>query len=163
VRELFLKKNKKNGETAAKNSPTSQVDINRELKRIAEARSWARTLPISTSNVVADASNLPDKLKDIRIAAILDPFSESCLNGVCNIKNLSIDAWEYEIEEFRPHILLIESAWDGKGRGWRKKVSVASIELQDLINFCKTYKIPVVFWNKEDPVHYDAFINTARL
>lgn len=158
---MFFKKKRV---AVEKSSQATPVDVNRELQRIAEARSWARGISVKAGKpIVPAATGLPNQLKDLRVAAILDPFSESCFRGTCNLKNLSIDNWESEISEFEPHILFIESAWEGKGKGWRRKVSIASMELQDLIGFCNSRSIPVVFWNKEDPVHFDAFINAARL
>jgi spore maturation protein CgeB len=35
--------------------------------------------------------------------------------------------------------------------------------LPELVQWCKTRNIPTAFWNKEDPPHYDGFIDAARL
>src|SRR5699024_6661448 len=50
---------------------------------------------------------------------------------------------------------------------WTKKVAYVTEEkhqeIKDLVYLAKSLSIPVVFWNKEDPVHYDHFIHTAKL
>ena len=35
--------------------------------------------------------------------------------------------------------------------------------LVELVDWCREHGVPTVFWNKEDPVHYDDFLDTARL
>lgn len=34
--------------------------------------------------------------------------------------------------------------------------------LYSLVEWCKQNNFPTVFWNKEDPVHFDRFIETAK-
>lgn len=36
-------------------------------------------------------------------------------------------------------------------------------ELRELINWCRENKIPTIFWNKEDPIHFEKFIETASM
>ncbi|EOH3804358.1 glycosyltransferase, partial [Campylobacter jejuni] len=44
---------------------------------------------------------------------------------------------------------------------WKLKISGFSIELQELIGYCKENHIPTIFWNKEDPVHFNTFLPIA--
>lgn len=67
------------------------------------------------------------------------------------------------METFQPELLFIESAWLGKDDLWYRKVSNVSKELFELTRYCKYKKIPTVFWNKEDPVYFNTFLQVAKL
>ena len=71
--------------------------------------------------------------------------------------------WKVEIESFQPDMLMVESAWRGKDDLWENKVVHLSYELKELIKYCKLNSIPTIFWNKEDPYHFNDFIETAKL
>src|SRR5699024_11804523 len=62
--------------------------------------------------------------------------------------------------------IFIESSWHGNESEWTKKIAYVTEEkhsyIKNLISYAKSLDIPVVFWNKEDPVHYDHFIETAK-
>ena len=34
--------------------------------------------------------------------------------------------------------------------------------LKELTSWCKKNKVPTIFWNKEDPVHFNSFINACK-
>src|SRR5690606_20794091 len=53
-------------------------------------------------------------------------------------------------------------AWVGLDGEWRGKVSPEGDSLLSLVNSCKKAGIKTLFWNKEDPLHFEAFILTAR-
>ena len=113
-------------------------------------------------SLYAAISTLPNDLKKIRIAAIMDPFTFHSYNNECNVLELDPINWKQQAIDFAPHFVFIESAWQGKNELWNKKVSNNSIEVQELIAWSKSQKIPSIFWNKEDPVHYSTFIKVAR-
>ena len=60
-------------------------------------------------------------------------------------------------------MLFVESAWRGKDERWGSKVGHASKELVEILVWCKESNVPTIFWNKEDPVHYNSFLNVAKL
>ncbi|ECP4285034.1 glycosyltransferase, partial [Campylobacter jejuni] len=71
---------------------------------------------------------------------------------------------------WKPDFLFVESAWHGCKNKW--KYQIASYpdypkrnnkKLQKCVDFAKTLNIPTVFWNKEDHVHFDRFIESAKL
>lgn len=97
----------------------------------------------------------------LKIACIVDDFTEYCLAKECQLINLDIHTWQQQLEELKPDFLFVESAWRGYQNQWNKKVSSFSIELASVIHYCKQNHIPTVFWNKEDPVHFDTFFTTA--
>lgn len=108
-------------------------------------------------------ASLPDALADVRIAAIMDEFTFSSYREVCQVQQLTPSGWAQELDACKPHLLFIESAWDGKDSAWQRKISGTATELRELVAHCRRSAIPVVFWSKEDPVHFKTFLATARL
>ncbi len=102
-------------------------------------------------------------LKDIRIACIMDRFTLDCYAPECQLCELTPDKWRAEIAEFKPDMLFIESAWLGKEGLWYRKVAHAGRELYNLTEHCRMKRIPVVYWSKEDPVHFDSFFGAAQM
>ncbi len=62
--------------------------------------------------------------------------------------------------------VFVESAWAGNGGEWQFQLTGTSgpkPEFVELLLWCRSNGIPTVFWNKEDPPHYDDFLPAARL
>jgi spore maturation protein CgeB len=122
---------------------------------------------IGYKNVKALGYDQPKKLKDIRIACIFDEFTTECYKGMCELMAIRPDDWKAQFTIKRPHFLMVESAWVGNNNAWNRKVAYTSEdnvkELKELVEWCKGQGIPTVFWNKEDPVHYNVFVKTAEL
>lgn len=108
-------------------------------------------------------SAAPESLRGMRVAAVLDSFSAHSFSPECDLRVLSPHLWREEVAEFQPHLLLVESCWQGPGGAWECKVSPCSDTLYDLVAACREAGVPTVFWNKEDPLHFEAFIDAARL
>ncbi len=106
-------------------------------------------------------------MADLRVAAIVDEFTEACLAPEADLLNLDARTWRIRLPLFRPDLLFVESTWRGRRGSWQRKV--ASYEghsdntLRKVVAFCRRRGIPTAFWNKEDPVHYDRFLASARL
>ena len=101
-------------------------------------------------------------LRLLRVAAITDEFTFSSFAPECQLLQLSVSDWQQELEVFRPEMLFVESAWRGKDDQWENKVCRPSDELVGVISWCRAHGVPTVFWNKEDPVHFDGFLGTAK-
>jgi len=102
-------------------------------------------------------------LSDIRIACIMDRFTLDSYSPECNLLELTPEGWKDEIDSFAPDLVFVESAWEGKDKLWYRKISQCSKEYFELTKYCQEKKIPVVFWNKEDPVYTDTFMAAARM
>ncbi|MBR8223141.1 glycosyltransferase [Burkholderia ambifaria] len=70
----------------------------------------------------------------------------------------------------RPDFLLVESAWEGPKAKWKYKIasypdhpSRTNLALAKLVAAARDRGIPTVFWNKEDGVHFDRFVESAKL
>ena len=122
---------------------------------------------ITSKNQISENMNTKIQKPYIKVACILDMFSYECLKYECNLIQLEPYNWEKILLIEKPDFLLVESAWKGINESWRSKVAYLSKSqdktLENLVKFCKKNKIPTVFWNKEDPYHFQLFIPAARL
>lgn len=98
-----------------------------------------------------------------RIAAIMDEFTVQSFTPECVLLELSLTNYREELVSFSPELIFLESAWRGKDDAWGNKVAQASSEVREIISWGKSNNVPVILWNKEDPVHYSTFLNTANL
>ncbi|MDO5741465.1 MAG: glycosyltransferase [Vagococcus sp.] len=103
--------------------------------------------------------------RNLMAGVILDDFSALAFSFEWNQMPLHPDNWRNQVRETPMDILFVESAWHGNNALWRYRLSnnTPSKKLLDIITWCNDHGIPTVFWNKEDPVHFDDFINTAKL
>ena len=99
----------------------------------------------------------------LKVACIMDDFTYASFKPECDLHQLTPADWKSELKAFQPEMLFIESAWRGKDELWGSKVGHKSTELQGIVEWCRERTIPTVFWNKEDPVHFQTFLNTAKL
>lgn len=136
------------------------------MPKTLDANSFPR-LPAAeriASNPGADAPRATAaSLKSMRVAAIMDEFTFGSYRDECNLLQLTPQYWQEELTRFRPELLFIESAWRGKDELWGSKVGHMSQELVGIVDWCREHRVPTVFWNKEDPVHFETFLNTAKL
>ena len=106
------------------------------------------------------------KVDGYPVAAILDTFTEYALQHEVNLLLMSPIHWRAQLEKTRPVCLLVESAWRGNDGGWRNLIvgyeDVEDNPLRELLEYCRSNGIPTVFWNKEDPPHFDNFLGAAR-
>ena len=115
-------------------------------------------------NVSRSSFSLKAKsLKELRVAAIMDQFTLESYRPECQLLELTPANWESEIRDFDPDLLFIESAWKGKDDLWYRKIDRSSKEIYELTTYCHHQNIPVVFWNKEDPVYTAQFMTTASM
>lgn len=103
-----------------------------------------------------------DDIKDLKIATIVDDFTYLCLRSECSLIQLSLKNCIEEFDSFKPHMLFIESAWMGLNGDWNGKVVNGSLELFELMDHAKANGVPIVFWNKEDPVFTFNFMCVAQ-
>lgn len=108
-------------------------------------------------------------MHQIQILSILDDFTFQGLNKNKKIKLISKKPFWY-LKSNKIDFLLVESAWRGHNDHWRHKIASYpdhpernNQEIAKLVYWAKQNHIPTVFWNKEDPYHYDQFIATAKL
>lgn len=103
------------------------------------------------------------QLKELRVACVMDRFTLDSYAPECILKEVTPDGWKKEIASFSPDLLFIESAWQGKDGLWHRKIAGCSKEYFEMTSYCQEHGIPIVFWNKEDPIYTDTFMAAARM
>ncbi|MFJ4209601.1 glycosyltransferase [Paenarthrobacter sp. NPDC089675] len=117
----------------------------------------------------------PKRAKNLKVALIADEFTYNCFKYEFSPIIIEPDNWRERFEAERPDLFLCESAWSGVDsvrRPWKGRVYTSSnfarenrSELLEILAWCKREGVPTVFWNKEDPTHFDDkvhnFIDTA--
>lgn len=78
------------------------------------------------------------------------------------------ESWWWLRKANKP-ILFVESAWNGYQDRWKFQIAAYpdhpernNQKLIKLVEKAKSKGIPTVFWNKEDSVHFDRFIDSAK-
>ncbi|RVT82062.1 methyltransferase type 12 [Rhodobacteraceae bacterium CCMM004] len=99
--------------------------------------------------------------RKLRIAGMMDEFTTACFALECEFLPLDPARWHDQLIDFAPDVVFIESAWHGNGGLWHLKVSSVSTELEGVLRWCKVSGTPSILWNKEDPVHFSAFLDVA--
>jgi spore maturation protein CgeB len=103
----------------------------------------------------------------LRVGVVLDNFSALGFGLEWDCVPLSPKSWREQLTEQAVDMVFVESAWSGVQGLWAGKIAnqdhVGPSPLRDLTEWCHERSIPTVFWNKEDPPHYDDFLAAARL
>jgi spore maturation protein CgeB/SAM-dependent methyltransferase len=101
----------------------------------------------------------------VRVATILDEFSDACFRYEAELIPLIKESWREQIERDPPRFLFVESAWRGNRGNWhgllKYAMQVPDNPVAALVDYCRSRGIPTVFWNKEDPPNFDGFIDAA--
>lgn len=106
-------------------------------------------------------------LSDLRIGIIADEFTTKTLGASISLLPLKRKGWRKQLDETHVDAVFIESAWSGNDGAWHRGVGYYSKEesadLRGLLAHCADKSIPTLFWNKEDPVHFNRFVRTAGM
>lgn len=96
----------------------------------------------------------------LNIIGILDEFLYNTLKNIFNIKMISCNEKITKNYSF----FFCESCWNGNNGEWKYKINTIKIkkETVNILNQCKKLNIPTIFYNKEDPVNFDSYIDTAK-
>ena len=101
----------------------------------------------------------------MKIYLISDTLTQTSLQG----ENTAIKSSWFSLDKSHNAILLVESAWNGYKNRWKFKIASypdhpkrTNEKLVRLVQAAKDKGIPTVFWNKEDSVHFDRFIDSAK-
>lgn len=125
-------------------------------------RGAKRRLSIPAASVVTCAP----RRGDLTVGVILDEFSALAFAYEWNTVALDPVTWQQQIADNGVDLIFVESAWAGNDRLWRGKLAGShgpSDQLANLLAFSRSEGIPSVFWNKEDPPHYNDFLPAAAL
>lgn len=99
-----------------------------------------------------------------RVGVILDEFSAQSFGFEWSITELTRSDWSNQIAGL--DFVFVESAWNGNGGDWKFKLNGPSgpgPDVVELLTECRRRGLPTVFWNKEDPPHFEDFLPLAKL
>lgn len=113
----------------------------------------------------ADVTRLQGGPGKPRVAVILDDFSTMGFAFEWECIPVKPKSWRDELAGQEIDLLFVESAWHGPHGLWAGKIARTDHPqaLADVISWCRARGIPTVFWNKEDPPHYEDFLPAAKL
>ena len=106
--------------------------------------------------------------RSLRIATIVDTFTEESLAPEADLVPVTPKNWLWSLKFKKPDLLFVESVWRGHKNSWQGRVASypnkpkTDTTLIRILEYCDKNHIPTVFWNKEDPEHFDRFKNVAK-
>lgn len=113
-----------------------------------------------------DCQGKQKELAGIRLGLIADEFTTSTLSANVDVVVIDRESWKKQLATKAIDVLFVESAWSGNQGQWHRGVGYyseqESKDLFELLDYCSESNIPTVFWNKEDPVHFARFAETAK-
>ncbi|MBE2241742.1 MAG: glycosyltransferase [Burkholderiaceae bacterium] len=106
----------------------------------------------------------------LTVALVADELTRTCLSRECRILDLAPGSFHRTMRRDRPDLVFVESAWQGWRNSWKFRIAAYpdhpernNSDLVRLVGHARDLGIPIVFWNKEDSVHFDRFIASAKL
>ena len=106
----------------------------------------------------------------LRVALVSDALTQSSLDAECDVFTVTPHNYKVALKLGRPDLLLVESAWQGYADSWKFRIADYpehpqrnNQALVNLVAYARDAGIPTVFWNKEDGVHFNRFIDSACL
>lgn len=137
---------------------------NGEIKRSYEPLEDIKTLKQTEKK---PRKNFLKTSENLNTAVIFDEFTMTCYQKETNVITFTPDNFEEVLGANKPDLLFVESAWKGNGGSWEFKIAKYANQdktpLIKLIKWCQSNEVPTIFWNKEDPIHYEKFLETAVL
>ncbi|WP_369818976.1 glycosyltransferase [Oerskovia sp. Root918] len=113
-----------------------------------------------------DLSERRPSRPDLRVGVVLDDFSRLAFEFEWDQVLLKPPSWRQVLADEPIDLLFVESAWNGNGGAWQYHLTGTSAPrpaFVELVAYCREQGIPTVFWNKEDPVHFEDFLDAAAL
>jgi spore maturation protein CgeB len=122
---------------------------------------------LTRDGLVFDAWTLPQRppARALKVGVILDDFSRLAFGYEWEQVLLKPAGWREQLDAGLD-LVFVESAWSGNGGAWQYHLTGPTAPrpaLVELLETCRATGIPTVFWNKEDPAHFEDFIDTAAL
>jgi len=106
----------------------------------------------------------------MKIALIADELTTACLKERWHVMELTPWNYRWILRYGKPDLLLVESAWKGLRNRWKYKIANypdhpkrSNATLKKVVELAQDHGIPTAFWNKEDGVHFERFIDSAKL
>lgn len=153
-------------------------DLRAELGRRArlwtiDERNWETVAGVVRSAIVRlsdtlfeSRSKLPRKSK-LKVGVIADEFTSRTIAHFFNTEAIDRNNFSQQLIDGGFDLLFVESAWSGNDGAWDKGIGVysevQSADFRALVRQARNQGIPIAFWNKEDPIHFERFKDAAKL
>ena len=135
---------------------------------LAKERRLNKGLPVSKPAAKLAAFPKVDgrfkKQYGIKFISILDEISHTSFESEFKLFPLNKASFETQIQGSTSLGFLIESCWKGNFGAWEYAFTSPNLQHQNAQNLlkaldtAKSRNLPIVFWNKEDPMHYEKFL-----
>lgn len=107
----------------------------------------------------------------LKVAVIVDYFTEECLSAECQIRNVTAENFREVFQSWKPDLLFVESVFHGTRGAWRYELArqprwmrlTKPKAIYQVVDHARACGIPTVFWNKDDGAFFDAFIDVAKV
>ena len=107
----------------------------------------------------------------LKIALVTDYFTADCLSAECRVRTMTPANYADVIGNWKPDLVLVESAFHGVDGSWRYELARQSPLMRlskptaifRLVDFARRAGVPTVFWNKDDGAFFDTFIDVAKV
>lgn len=110
----------------------------------------------------------PKKAKNTRFISVLDEISETSWSEEFKLFRLVKKKFIEQIGDSTANGLFIESCWKGNQGEWEYAFTSPGLKHQNArdllkaLDLAKEKGLPILFWNKEDPMHYEKFLPIAE-
>ena len=100
----------------------------------------------------------------LKFISILDEISHTSFDSEFKLFQLNKASFEKQIQGSTSLAFFIESCWKGNYGAWEYAFTSPNFQHQNAqnllkaIDVAKSRNLPIVFWNKEDPMHYEKFL-----
>ncbi len=106
-------------------------------------------------------------LSELNVLLIADEFTYNNIASLFNNVILPTPDNYKEILAMQDiDLFFCESAWLGDSQAWKDMIARGGFRdntiLKKLVVECKKKGIPAIFWNKEDPFHFNDFLDSAK-
>jgi len=107
--------------------------------------------------------------RNFTVPCIMDEFSYKCFSYEFNLIPLTGSTWKQTFTKNKVDFVLFESAWHGNGGEWSNCLTNYGLnskkqrELDEIMKYIDSNGIKKVFYNKEDSIGFDKFLNFAKL
>jgi len=139
-------------------------EIEPAAKSVVALAKTSKSATFQIKEKVQTKGKLGRRLKAIYI---LDEISEECWRHEMTVYPIARNNYKKQVEVSLADFCFLESCWKGNRGSWEYAFTSPGLKhanaqaLLDLIPRVKK-KMPLIFWNKEDPMHYERYLPIAK-
>lgn len=170
--KLFdLKKETENRKLVRKEKTILEDKVKKELtsNKVVNVEVKTESKELKSTKIFVEKNDNSKLNKNFSKAlTLLDPISELCWQDGFPGFPITRNKFEIQIQNTTSDFAFFESAWKANKSQWLYAFNSPNLQhknAQDLlkiIGLLRQKNIPILFWNKEDPMHYEMFKPIAK-